>query len=307
MPYPTMSGPAGQQSSADGQARNELAYRRYLEQLAGFAPGESELPDEEILRRRALAQDAGQPGQAAPRNLPPQGSTQPVAAAPDALRSALAQLAARPGMIEHLEGIDLDGDGLPDIPLGPPPMNPMARAQWQAAVANRQRRGQERQVRRAQRKVVNNQVMLAVLKANDPLFGRLYTWIDSFVESLPAPVKQAFLESIDRTPGAFLEIYTHLREHFQGGMPSTERQQTSPPYNQPQASQLDPRARIRRAVAGRMAAPALESAGVLEERLGGAARSTELAELKARARSGRAREGDLLRYLELSMNSGSGR
>ncbi|WP_243311931.1 hypothetical protein [Fundidesulfovibrio agrisoli] len=300
MPYPTMSGPAGQQSSADGQARNELAYRRYLEQLAGFAPGESELPDEEIQRRRALAQDAVQPAQAAPRNLPPQ----PVAAAPDALRSALAQLAARPGMIEHLEGIDIDGDGLPDIPLGPPPMNPMARAQWQAAMANRQRRGQERQVRRAQRKVLNNQVMLAVLKANDPLFATTYNRLASYIQRIPEKIQRVYLEAVDRTPGAFLDLYIHLRTAIEYDL-SKPVNNAMPQDRQP--DETDPRARIRRAVAGRMAAPALESAGVLEERLGGAARSTELAELKARAKSGRAREGDLLRYLELSMNSGSGR
>jgi len=60
MPYPTTAGPAGYAATgaAGQQAANELRYKRYLEHLAGFAPGESDLSDEEILRRRALAAQA---------------------------------------------------------------------------------------------------------------------------------------------------------------------------------------------------------------------------------------------------------
>ncbi|MFP5240535.1 MAG: hypothetical protein ACLGQW_11950 [Acidobacteriota bacterium] len=183
-------------------------------------------------------------------------------------------------------------------------MNPMARAQWQAAMAHRQRRGQELQVRRAQRKVMNNQVMLAVLKANDPLFEATYNRLARYIQRLPEKVQRVYLQAVYRTPGAFLDLYIHLRTSIENELNKHAFQAEQPDHPAPQP---DTRARIRRAVAGRMAAPALESAGVLEERLGGAARSTELAELKARAKSGRAREGDLLRYLELSMNSGSGR
>ncbi|MFP5240536.1 MAG: hypothetical protein ACLGQW_11955, partial [Acidobacteriota bacterium] len=95
--------------------------------LAGFAPGESELPDEEILRRRAARQEAqpfqggftGQPSQST--QMAPTEGAQPGGSARAPVQAVLAQLMSRPGMIEHLEGIDLDGDGLPDIPLGPPP------------------------------------------------------------------------------------------------------------------------------------------------------------------------------------------
>ena len=45
----------------------------------------------------------------------------------------------------------------------------------------------------------------------------------------------------------------------------------------------------------------LEHAGGTEDRLPQASRSQEMAALKARSKSGQAREGDLLRYIELSM------
>jgi len=56
MPYPDPASPglAGNPGDwADRQALNELRYKRYLEHLAGFEPGESDLSDEEILARRA--------------------------------------------------------------------------------------------------------------------------------------------------------------------------------------------------------------------------------------------------------------
>jgi len=211
---------------------------------------------------------------------------------------------ARPGMIEHLEGIDLDGDGIPDIPPGPPPADPRARMQWQAALAQRQQTMQAAQLRSAQRKAVNNQVMLAVLKANDPLFAVTFNRLASYIQRLPEKVRRVYLMAVERTPGAFLELYIHLRTAIENDLNKPASNSVRQDH---QAEEADPRARIRRAVAGRMAPPSLESAGVIEDRLGGASRSSELAALKARAKSGQAREGDLLRYLELSMNSGSGR
>ncbi len=59
MPYSpsTRTDPAASEA-ADRQALNEQRYKRYIEHLAGFAPGESDLPDEEIMRRRAQAQES---------------------------------------------------------------------------------------------------------------------------------------------------------------------------------------------------------------------------------------------------------
>jgi hypothetical protein len=303
MPYPTTAGPVGSAAgAADPQALNELRYKRYLEHLSGFAPGESDLPDEEVLRRRAMAQGSPQPQ---PGFAPSQIAAQPARSLPP-MQPILAQLMARPGMIEHMEGIDLDGDGVPDAPLGPPPMDPMGRTQWQNMMAQRQQMMQAAQARRAQRKAVNNQAMLAVLKANDPLFDRVYGWLDSFIESLPQKVKRTFLASIEQTPGAFVEMYSHLRDHLIGEVRRIQYGQPSGISPMPRPGNADPRARIRQAVAGRMSPPALESAGILDDRLPGAARSAELAALKARCKAGQAREGDLLRYIELSMGDGSG-
>ncbi|WP_243357858.1 hypothetical protein [Fundidesulfovibrio terrae] len=58
---------------------------------------------------------------------------------------------------------------------------------------------------------------------------------------------------------------------------------------------------VRRATAGRMSPPVLESAGIMDDRLPGASRQAELKSLVKRVKSGGAREGDLLRYIELSM------
>lgn len=52
-------------------------------------------------------------------------------------------------------------------------------------------------------------------------------------------------------------------------------------------------------MAGRMSAPQLESAGMIDERSPGVARAAERAALVKRVKAGGAREGDLLKYLEL--------
>jgi len=53
-------------------------------------------------------------------------------------------------------------------------------------------------------------------------------------------------------------------------------------------------------MAGRVSAPQFESAGIIDERSPGAARAAERAALVKRVKAGGAREGDLLKYLELS-------
>ncbi|WP_027191912.1 hypothetical protein [Fundidesulfovibrio putealis] len=310
MPYPTQAGTADPTAmgAMDEQARKRLVYERYLDHIAGFAPGESELSDEEIMRRRQL-QAQGQP-QGYPRNqggMPSPGyapgapGRQPMQAGGGQVpfEAILAQLKARPGMVEHLEGIDLDGDGVPDIPFQPSPQmmaDPMGRMQWQAMLQNRQRMMQGAQQRRAQRKEVNNQVLLATLQANDPLFDPTYNRLCSYVQQLPHKVRQPYLSAVHRTPGAFLDLYTHIRDGVVRALQRSVR--TTTPMPQPASD--DPRARIRQAVAGRMSAPALENAGIMDDRLPGATRAAERAALIKRVKSGGAREGDLLKYLELS-------
>jgi len=218
----------------------------------------------------------------------------------------LAHLKSRPGMVEHLEGIDLDGDGIPDFPPQPSPQmmaHPMGRMQWQAMLQNHQQAVQARQARRAQRKAVNNEALLAYLKTHDPLFEHVKRWIENLVESLPGKIQRAVLEQVECTPGAFLEMYTDLRRHFiqEFGLAEGLRGFTGfPAMRAPVVGDRDPRQAIRQAVAGRMSPPQLESAGMIDERSPGAARAAERAALVKRVKAGGAREGDLLKYLELS-------
>lgn len=302
MPYTTPTSTSPDESAAmgagDRQAANELRYKRYIEHLAGFAPGELDLSDEEILRRRALAQARTEAGAAQAANLadPAQASSRHLP-----FEAVLSALKTRPGMIEHLEGIDLDGDGHPDAmpPTGPPPMAPVGRMNWQAMMAQRQSRMQALRQHRLRQKEVNNRVILAHLQAHDPLFPQVYRKVIEFVHRLPAKLQRPFLRAVDETPGAYLDLYREMREvllrHAGHSGPAARRTMPSPE---------DPRAAIRRAVAGRMSPPVLESAGTVDDRLPGASRAAELAALKARCKAGKAREGDLLRYIELTMRDG---
>jgi len=278
---------------ADEKAAKRQRYEEALDRWAGFEPGESQLSDEEIMARRTARQRAAAPQkQAFARTGAPQIP----------FNALVAQLMMRPGMAEHLEGIDLDGDGVPDAPLSPPPMDPMGRMQWQAMMRQRQQMAQAAQMRKAQRKAVNNQVILTQLSAQDPLFPHVKRWIENFLESLPARIGRAVAQQVDRTPGAFLEMYAEMRQHFiqefglSSGLRERERRM---PVNAQATDNRDPRAAIRQAVAGRMDAPVLESAGMMDERLPGASREAEKRALVKRVKAGGAKEGDLLRYLEL--------
>jgi len=295
MTYPNPTGPAGSAAmgAADEQALKLRRYEEALDRFAGFEPGEYQLSDEEIMARRAARAAASNQGRPAsgmgaapmPQSVPAIPPTQAI----------LAQLRARPGMLEHLEGIDLDGDGIPDIPMGPPPMDPMGRMEWQAMMQQKQQMAQAAQARKARRKESNNQILLATLQATDPLFGATYTRLTEYIQSLPARVQRPYLEAVERTPGAFLDLYGHLRE----GILKELRAAKSPYGAMSQPANADPREAIRRAVAGRMSPPVLESAGVMDDRMPGASREAERAALVKRVKAGGAREGDLLRYLEL--------
>jgi len=218
------------------------------------------------------------------------------------LRAALAQLAMRPGMLEHLEGIDVDGDSVPGIPPGPPPTDPTGRMQWQNMMTHRQQMMQAAQARRTRRADANNQIVLATLEAHDPLFRQVHRKIVKYVTALPPKLQRSMVRAIMETPGAYLELYQEMRElllHMGGAAGSGPRRGNIP--GTPLSTAKYPRAAIRQAVSGRMSPPALENAGVMDDRLPGASRAAELAALKARCKAGKAREGDLLRYIELSM------
>jgi len=214
------------------------------------------------------------------------------------LDTILSALKTHPGMVQHLEGIDVDGDKVPDMPPGPPPMDPMGRLQWQNMMAQRQQMMRMAQQRRAQRKAVNNQTMLAHLQAHDPIFELVHHKVGEFLRLLPVKLQRPLLYALEGTPGAYLDLYTEMRGVLlhHGEASGSVRAPAQPP-----SRSEDPRAAVRRAVAGRMSPPALERAGILDDRLPGASRAAELAALKARCKAGKAREGDLLRYIELSM------
>ncbi|WP_243358247.1 hypothetical protein [Fundidesulfovibrio terrae] len=224
-------------------------------------------------------------------------------------QSILARLMATPGMINHLNAVDIDGDGNPDVmipPLGPPPQDPMGRMRWQAMAEQRSRLvetyNRNKAQGRAARKNNNDNTLLQTLAAADPLFPTVYPMVADYIRHLPRGLGQHVMHGTNSHPGLFLELYKHIRDYLEaaiwGNSPARSGAMAS---RSAQAGAEDPRARIRRAVAGRMSAPVLENAGIMDDRLPGATRAAELAALKARCKAGKAREGDLLRYIELSM------
>lgn len=254
--------------------------------LARVALATGHMPDRELILRLIQARMAGQDRSAADADMDMNVDTDTdtdtdmdmAAHHPTRvpLEPILALIHAHPGMVEHLEGIDLDGDGIPDLPAGPPPSDPAGRAWWREMTARRQQALTQAQTRRAGRKQHNNQVVLATLKARDPLFDRVYSRLDSYVDSLPGKVKRMYLDSIERTPGAFLELYAHLREHLIA-----------------EVRNIQAMARTQGQEGGGESGP--------ERVLVYASPADELADLKARSRAGKAGENDLLRYIQLSM------
>ncbi|WP_243368197.1 hypothetical protein [Fundidesulfovibrio soli] len=195
-----------------------------------------------------------------------------------------------PGMAEHLCGIDLDDDGQPDLfvpqPGAPfigfsqPPLN--GRGQHPAARAHRVRR--------------KNATLLSTLAATDPLFERVYPLVKEYIRHLPGMLAQHMLAAADTHPGMFLELYEHIRDFAEtAGLACAHR--VASPTGAGSGRMFRPDS------ASRPSPPHLESAGSIDDRQPAATRGGELAELKARARSGKARDGDLLRYIELMMGT----
>jgi len=198
-------------------------------------------------------------------------------------------LMAMPGMAEHLCGIDLDADGQPDLfvpqPGAPftgfslPPLN--GRGQHPATRAHRLRS--------------KNATLLRTLAAHDPQFELVYPLVKEYIRHLPGMLAQHMLAAADSHPGMFLELYGHIRDFAEtAGLTCDHRPK--------QPSGAASRREYRPDSAPRARPPHLESAGSIDDRQPAATRGGELAALKARARSGKAREGDLLRYIELTMD-----
>ncbi|WP_027191086.1 hypothetical protein [Fundidesulfovibrio putealis] len=279
MPYPVNIG----SDLADEQARKRKLYEDALDRFAGFEPGESQLSDEQIMARRAARQQSGVPAGLSRHQPFAQFAQRGVNHIP--FETLLAHLKAQPGMVEHLEGIDLDGDGIPDIPPQPSPQMmapPMGRMQWQAMLQNHQ---QARHARRAQRKAVNNEMLLAYLRTHDPLFGLVHAKVEAYVKALPLKLQRPVLRAVEETPGAYIALYKEMRDMVTATMRIGGRM----------AGRHGQRRSVRR-----QGAPQLESAGMIDERSPGATRAAERAALVKRVKAGGAREGDLLKYLELS-------
>ena len=99
---------------------------------------------------------------------------------------------------------------------------------------------------------------------------------------------------MEETPGAYLDLYKEMRDLLELftrlGMRGKRHS-----FSQSQQGAGE----VYQSMAGRMSASQLESAGMIDERSPGAARAAERAALVKRVKAGGAREGDLLRYLEL--------
>ena len=200
-------------------------------------------------------------------------------------------------------GGDANGDGVPDFPpLGPPPSDPQDLRDWQVMRLVQQQMKQAF-LQKSQRegvavKQMNDQRLLQNLEAHDPLFRVVSPLMENYLSHLPGPLGRVILHTVASHPAMFIELYSHVRGYVERAISSRKNLQGNP--LPPSTATADPRARIRQAVAGRMSAPALENAGVIDDRLPGANRNAQLASLKQRVKSGGAREGDLLKYLELS-------
>lgn len=199
-------------------------------------------------------------------------------------------LMAIPGMAEHLCGIDLDADGQPDV-FVPQPGAPFTGVH-QPGVSGRR----HHPVARAQRLRTKNVTLLRTLAATDPQFELVYPLVQKYIRHLPGMLARHMLAAADTHPGMFLELYEHLRD-FAETAELTCAHQAAP------ASGVDSGRVFRPDGTSRPRPPHLESAGSIEDRSPAATRGGELAALKARARSGKAREGDLLRYIELLMDT----
>lgn len=298
MPYPTPTSgatwpaPAGAPMAPDEETLRRERYERFLDaMMAGASP--------EAPGSGPGAQVPPQP-QAAPQAVQQTAPRQPADVVP--FEALLARLAQEPGMLAHMQGRDPSDAFVPDMPpLGPPPQDPVRRMEWliQNRVQDNMAQGLRAKQARlaAERRKIANSRLLGFLAAKDPLFALTWGKVESFLRTLPPALGKHLYDGVDAHAGMFLELYNDFRNIILHFGPNHALSRGAPA---PAQAEADPRQRVRQAVAGRMSAPALENAGALDERTPLANRAAQLGALKARVRAGQAREGDLLKYLELT-------
>ena len=309
MPYPNSGGfqpaaPASAPGAMDEEALKQERFRQYMDAMLNGGDEAAQDGDPSGTSNQQQMPQGGDQAQAqalAQAQAQAQGQARPMNSVP--FEAVMQRLIQTPGVLQHLQGGDANGDGVPDFPpLGPPPSNPQDYRDWQMMGLMQQQMKrvffQNNQRDRAERKEFNDQRLLQSLEAHDPLFSTAFPVLKNYLAHLPGPLGQLIVQAVDSHPAVFIDLYKHFRdfvEHHANPGINFQGQPMSPA-----TAAADPRQRIRQAVAGRMSAPALENAGVMDDRLPNASRKAELASLKTRVKAGRAREGDLLRYLELS-------
>lgn len=132
----------------------------------------------------------------------------------------------------------------------------------------------ERQVKEQGRK--NSERLLAMLRAHDPLFGTAWRMLEHMLEILPDTAEYLVKKGTHDDPAKFLELYEEMREW---------------------AQEVEHRKHRRKSPTSKA------NAGHERERADGreAKRRADRAALVVKVKSGRAEEGDLMRYLELTM------
>jgi hypothetical protein len=263
------------------QTANEERHQQSLDRFFGPETREPKNFQQEVMARPVTRQNAAPP---APRPF-----ARPAVSLPafDAIEGRIRMV---PGMVRHLEGIDLDGDGVADIPLGPPPphvmMDPMGRMQWQAMAEHRRRAMRHE---RQQRKERGNEALLRLLAALDPLCGHVRGKVHDFVSALPPKVRRALLRAVEETPGAYLELYGEMRtlllDPQRKGCPRCTPERKSGTTSVSHGCRPDAPDRDEADWGGGWAPPPEFEA--------------ERKALAKRMKAGLANEGDSLRYLEL--------
>ncbi|GAB6038503.1 hypothetical protein JCM15519_30620 [Fundidesulfovibrio butyratiphilus] len=242
------------------------------------------------------------------------------------------RLLADPRMVAHFSALqgELDDDRDDDLgpaDFGPPPYDPLERMKWDVAhgvhkhlIAARRARMARKQARaqaKAQSMQYGNQNFLRALSQSDPLFERTYRLLVDSLRHQPPGVLARLIPEVDQDPRKFLELYGQMRQFvaMSAGQASSRGQaqgaegfpdqegfdpQGAGAHPFPDDFQGDPRAAVRRAVAGRMAAPSLENPGVMDDSAAPrGSRPAQLAALKARMNAQGAGPGDMERYLDL--------
>lgn len=127
----------------------------------------------------------------------------------------------------------------------------------------------------------NSEALLALLRIHDPLFHTTWSMLEHMLDMLPDSAEHLVKKGTHDNPAMFMELYGEMREWAEEVEHRKHRRS---------------RAKHEPGEKGR-----ITSAGESESR-----RKADLAALVAKVKSGRAEEGDLMRYLELAMRREDG-